>query len=138
VLGPAEWRARLGEFDWVLLTLPNTPETEGSFGAVELAAMKPDAVLVNYGRAEVVDQAALLAALQTEAIGGAILDLTTPEPLPPDHPLWACANAHITMHLSGIPNAASRARAAQRFLDNCARFRRGDPLFAEVDLLRGY
>lgn len=138
VLGPDDWRGQLGTFDWVVLTLPNTPETEGSFGDAELAAMKPDAVLVNYGRAEVVDQQALLAALQSESIGGAILDLTTPEPLPPEHPLWACGNAHITMHLSGIPNAAGRARAAQRFLDNCERFRSGQPLLAEVDLARGY
>ena len=138
VLGPDQWRAQLGDFDWVVLTLPATPETADMFGAAELAAMKPDAVLVNYGRAEVIDQQALLAALEAKTIGGAILDLTLPEPLPPEHPLWSLHNAHITMHLSGIPNDASRARAAQRFLDNCERYRRGEPLEAQVDLQRGY
>ena len=138
VLGPDEWRAQLGSFDWVVLTLPSTPATNGSFGAAELAMMKADAVLVNYGRAEVVDQQALLSALQARAIGGAILDLTTPEPLPSDHPLWACDNAQITMHLCGVPTAAAQARAAQRFLDNCTRFRNGQPLLAAVDLEKGY
>ena len=138
VLGPDDWRGQLGTFDWVVLTLPGTPETVGMFGAEEIAAMKDDAVLVNYGRAEVVDQAALVSALEGQAIGGAILDLTSPEPLPPGHRLWELGNAHITMHLCGIPNAASRARAAQRFVDNAGRFLAGKPLEGEVDLDRGY
>lgn len=138
VLGPDDWRAQLGRFDWIVLSLPHTPETAGMFGAYEFAAMKDDAWFVNYGRAEAVDQAALVTALEAESIGGAILDLTQPEPLPPEHKLWSLENAHITMHLSGIPNAASRARAAQRFLVNCERFRRGQPLEGQVDLVRGY
>ena len=68
----------------------------------------------------------------------AILDLTDPEPLPPGHPLWSLPNAHITMHLSGIPTAASQARAAERVVRNCERFRAGEPLEAQVDLTRGY
>ncbi len=138
VLGPDDWRGELGSFDWVILSLPHTPETAGMFGEAEFAAMKDDAFFVNYGRAEVVDQPALVAALEAKSIGGAILDLTEPEPLPSDHRLWTLENAHITMHLSGIPNAASRARAAQRFLDNCERFRTGQPLEGQVDLERGY
>ncbi len=138
VLGPDEWRSCLGEFDWVVLTLPATPDTHDMIGADELAAMRDDAVLVNYGRAEVVAQPALVDALERKAIGGAILDLTTPEPLPSDHRLWALENAHITMHLCGIPNEASRARAAQRFLDNCELFRTGQELAGQVDLERGY
>ncbi|MEL1249875.1 D-2-hydroxyacid dehydrogenase [Aurantiacibacter gilvus] len=138
VLGPDEWRAQLGDFDWVVLTLPSTPETNDMFGADELAAMKTDAVLVNYGRAEVVDQDALVTALEGKAIGGAILDVTLPEPLPPEHKLWTLENAHITMHLCGIPNDASRQRAIDRFLANCERFRAGQALEAQVDLARGY
>lgn len=138
VLGPDDWRARLGEFDWIVLSLPNTPASAGMLGAAEIASMKRSAVLVNFGRAEVVDQPALLSALNQGEIGGAILDLTDPEPLPPDHPLWACQNAHVTMHLSGIPNAASRRRAADRFLRNCELFRQKKPLEAQVDLIRGY
>ncbi len=138
VLGPDEWRERLGEFDWIVLSLPYTSETADVIGGAELAAMKADGVLVNFGRAEVVEQDALVSALEAESIGGAILDLTLPEPLPADHRLWELENAHITMHICGIPNEASRERAAQRFLDNCARFRAGQELEAQVDLRRGY
>ncbi|WP_237392579.1 D-2-hydroxyacid dehydrogenase [Aurantiacibacter rhizosphaerae] len=138
VLGPDEWRGRLGEFDWIVLTLPATPETIGMIGAAEIAAMKSNAVVVNFGRAEVLNQPMLVEALENEAIGGAILDLTTPEPLPSDHRLWSLENVRITMHLCGVPNKSSRARAAQRFLDNCERFRTGQQLEGQVDLDRGY
>jgi phosphoglycerate dehydrogenase-like enzyme len=107
-------------------------------GPAELAAMKSEAVLVNFARADCVDQQALVEALHERRIAAAVLDLTDPEPLPPGHPLWSLGNAHVTMHLSGIPTAASQARAAERFLRNCERFRAGEPLEAEVDLARGY
>ena len=81
--------------------VPSTPETENMIGADELAAMKPNSVLVNIARGEVVDQPALVDALQAKAIGAAFLDVTTPEPLPEDHVLWTLDNAHISMHLSG-------------------------------------
>lgn len=135
---PRGWRHQLGSFEWIVLALPGTPETKGTIGAAELAAMKPEAVLVNFARADCVDQAALVEALRARRISAAVLDLTDPEPLPPGHPLWAQPNAHITMHLSGIPTPASQARAAERFLRNCARFRAGEPLEAQVDLARGY
>jgi phosphoglycerate dehydrogenase-like enzyme len=135
---PRNWRSRIGEFDWVILALPGTPQTRGIIGAPELAAMKPEAVLVNFARADCVDQPALVEALRDRRIAAAVLDLTDPEPLPPDHPLWSLDNAHITMHLSGIPTAASQARAAARFLRNCERFHAGEPLEAQVDLARGY
>ncbi|WP_374283520.1 D-2-hydroxyacid dehydrogenase [Novosphingobium sp.] len=137
-LGPDEWRARLGEFDWVILAVPQTPETEGMIGAAELAAMKRDAVLVNIARGGVVDQEALVAALQERRIGGAFLDVTTPEPLPEGHPLWSLDNAVVTMHLSGRAQTRMYERAAQRFLRNLPRFRSGEPLEAEADLTRGY
>jgi phosphoglycerate dehydrogenase-like enzyme len=135
---PQNWRSRIGEFDWIVLALPGTPQTRGIIGAAELAAMKPEAVLVNFARADCVDQPALVAALREQRIAGAVLDLTDPEPLPPGHPLWALPNAHITMHLSGIPTPASQQRAAERFLRNCAHFHAGEPLEAQVDLARGY
>lgn len=137
-LGPDEWRARLGEFDWVILAVPQTPETEGMIGAAELAAMKRDAVLVNIARGGVVDQDALVAALQERRIGGAFLDVTTPEPLPAGHPLWRLDNAVLTMHLSGRAQTRMYERAARRFLRNLPRFRSGEPLEAEADLTRGY
>ncbi|MFM2301616.1 MAG: hypothetical protein RLZZ84_1352 [Pseudomonadota bacterium] len=137
-LGPDEWRARLGEFDWVILAVPATPETVGMFGAAEVAAMKADAVLVNVARGVVVDQDALVAALQDRRIGGAFLDVTTPEPLPADHPLWVLDNAHVTMHLSGNSQDKMFVRAAERFLRNLDNYRAGRPLEAEFHPARGY
>ena len=135
---PRNWRSRLSEFDWIVLAVPGTPETRGMIGAAELTAMKPEAVLVNFARADCADQDALTEALRERRIAAAMLDLTDPEPLPPEHPLWSLDNAHITMHLSGIPTPASQQRAAERFLRNCERFRAGEALEAEVDLARGY
>jgi phosphoglycerate dehydrogenase-like enzyme len=135
---PRNWRSQIGTFDWIVLAVPGTSETRGMIGVAELTAMKRDAVLVNFARADCIDQDALAEALRERRIAAAILDLTDPEPLPPDHPLWSLDNAHVTMHLSGIPTAASQARAAERFLRNCERFRLGQPLEAQVDLTRGY
>ena len=136
--GPRDWRERLGLFDWVVLALPGTPQTRGIIGVGELAAMKPEAVLINFARADCVDQPALVEALRENRLAAAVLDLTDPEPLPRDHPLWALPNAHITMHLSGIPTLASQQRAADRFLRNCEQFRAGERMEAQVDLARGY
>jgi phosphoglycerate dehydrogenase-like enzyme len=132
------WKARLGEFDWIVLALPGTAETRGLIGVAELAAMKREAVLVNFARADIVDQAALTEALREQRITAAVLDVTDPEPLPPGHPLWSLDNAHITMHLSGIPTPASLQRAAEHFARNCEHFRKGEPLEALVDLKLGY
>jgi phosphoglycerate dehydrogenase-like enzyme len=137
-LGPHEWRARLGEFDWVILAVPATPETEGMIGADELVAMKSDAVLLNIARGSVIDQPALVAALEAKQIAGAFLDVTSPEPLPEDHPLWALDTAHITMHLSGRAQDRMFARSAERFLENLARYRRGEPVAPIFDPRRGY
>ena len=132
------WKARLGEFDWIVLALPGTPATRGLIGRAELAAMKREAVLINFARADIVDEAALIDALRAKRIAAAVLDVTDPEPLPPDHPLWSLDNAHLTMHLSGIPTPASLRRAAERFARNCEHFRNGEPLEARVDLKLGY
>lgn len=137
-LGPDEWQARIGEFDWVVLAMPGTPETRGMIDAGVLAAMKSDAVLVNMGRADVLDQQALIAALNAGKLGGAILDLTDPEPLPADHPLWSARNCHVTMHMGGLPTLGSKMAAAQRFIGNCERFLQGQPLVSEVNLALGY
>ncbi len=137
-LGPAQWRARLGEFDWVILAVPATAETERLVGAAELAAMKDSAVLVNVARGSVVDQDALVAALAQRAIAAAFLDVTDPEPLPAGHPLWSLDNAHISMHLSGRAQSRMFQRSAQRFLENLARYHAGEPLQHRVDLALGY
>jgi phosphoglycerate dehydrogenase-like enzyme len=137
-LGPEDWKAQLGTFDWIVLALPGTGETVGLIGAEEFAAMKRDAVLINFARADILDQQALVAALKDKRIAAAVLDLTDPEPLPAGHELWSIENAHITMHLSGIPTPASMMRAADRFLVNCERWRAGDALESQVDLSNGY
>lgn len=137
-LGPDEWRGRLGEFDWIIISVPATPETEGMIGTAELAAMKAGAVLVNVARGSVIDQAALTAALTEGRIGGALLDVTVPEPLPADDPLWDLENTQITMHLSGRAQDRMFQRSAARFLENLARFHRGERLEPLVDFALGY
>ena len=137
-LAPDQWRGKLGEFDWVILAVPSTTETENMIGADELAAMKSDAVLVNIARGEVVDQPALVDALQTKAIGAAFLDVTTPEPLPEDHVLWTLDNAHVSMHLSGRAQDQMFIRSAARFLENLAKYRAGEPVAPIFDPKLGY
>lgn len=137
-LGPGDWRARLGDFDWVILAVPATPETDRMIGAAELAAMKPSAVLINIARGEVIDQDALVTALAKKQIAAAFLDVTTPEPLPPGHPLWGLPNAHITMHLSGRAQDKMFVRSAERFLTNLDRYAKREPLTNVVDLSLGY
>jgi phosphoglycerate dehydrogenase-like enzyme len=137
-LSPDQWRARLGEFDWVILAVPATPETDKMIGAAELAAMKPSATIINIARGSVIDQDALVSALSSKAIGAAFLDVTDPEPLPANHPLWALDNAHITMHLSGRAQDKMFVRSAERFLENLSRYLTGEPLHHQVDLALGY
>jgi phosphoglycerate dehydrogenase-like enzyme len=138
MLGPDEWRQRLGEFDWIILAVPATHQTEGMIDRAALAAMKPSAVLINIARGSVVDQEALVEALSARSIGAAFLDVTTPEPLPPDHPLWSLPNAHITMHLSGQAQEKMFLRGAERFLANLDHWHRGEPLEHVVNLDLGY
>lgn len=137
-LGPEEWRSRLGEFDWIILAVPATAETNAMIGAPELAAMKPTATLVNIARGSVVDQDALIHALQHGIIGHAFLDVVTPEPLPADHPLWNIDNAHISMHLSGRAQTKMFIRSAERFLSNLDRWKKGETLMPQVNLALGY
>ena len=88
--------------DFVVLAAPETQETHHLIGAQQLAAMKPTAFLINVARGSLVDQAALVAALERRDIAGAALDVASPEPLPPESPLWSLENVLITPHTSGI------------------------------------
>ena len=137
-LRPGEWRQKLGEFDWVVLAVPSTPETKHMIGALELAAMRPNGVLVNIARGDVVDQEALVAALREEKIEAALLDVTDPEPLPEDHPLWELGNAQVTMHLSGRAQTKMFQRSADRFIENLERWHKGEPVQPQLDLELGY
>jgi phosphoglycerate dehydrogenase-like enzyme len=137
VLGPSAWRDRLDAVDWLVVTTPLTDDTRHLVGAAELAAMRDDAWLVNVSRGEVLDQRALTSALREGAIGGAVLDVTTPEPLPADDELWGLSNAVVTPHCSWV-SPEFLPRATELFLDNLRRWCTGAPLRNVVDLEAGY
>jgi len=121
--------------DFVVLTVPLTPATQGLIGARELASMKPSAWLVNIGRGPLVDGEALIEALSGKRIGGAILDVFDEEPLPADHPLWKLENVVITPHISG---PSTPDEIGPIFDDNLRRYLARRPLRFEVDRTRGY
>lgn len=137
-LKPDEWRGRLGEFDWVFLAAPATADSRHMIGEAELRAMKPSAWIVNVGRGDLIDQDALIEALNRRRIAGAFLDTVTPEPLPADHPLRTTPNAILSMHLSGRSQTRMFMRAAELFAHNLNAFVAGEPLRNEVDLTAGY
>lgn len=137
-LTPDTWRARLGEFDWVVLAAPSTDATNAMIGADEIAAMKTSAWLINIARGDMIDDDALIAALMSRRIAGAFLDPTRVEPLPSDHPLWSTPNCLMSMHLSGRSQTRMFQRAAALFLDNLDAFLAGRPMRNVVDLDAGY
>lgn len=138
VIGPNDWRPRLAEFDWIILAAPDTSATRAMIGPDELAAAKPGAFIVNIARGSLIDQPALIAALESGQIGAAFLDPTTPEPLPADDPLWKAPNTIITMHKSGASQTTGARRGVERFLANLERYLKGEPLEHVVDFARGY
>jgi phosphoglycerate dehydrogenase-like enzyme len=137
-LGPDDWRSRLGDYDWIVLAAPSTGDTAAMIGAPELAAMKNSAWIVNMARGDMIDQPALIDALERRRIAGAFLDTVDPEPLPAGHPLWSALNTLHSMHLSGRSQTSMFPRAAALFLDNLDAFRNGRPMRNIVDLAAGY
>ena len=137
VFAIGDLHAALAEADHVVVTLPSTSHSRGLFDAAAFAAMKPGAVIYNVGRGPVIDTAALIAALESGHLGGAGLDVTDPEPLPADSPLWDMENVLITAHTSG---ATPRywERQADLIADNIRRIQRGDAPRNLVDLEAGY
>lgn len=131
------WRARLGDFDWVILALPVTRQTRHIIGAEELRRMKSTAWIVNIARGPLIDQPALVEALQEGRIAGAYLDVTDPEPPPDESPLWTLPNVILTPH-SSWASRRSDERAAALFLENLERFAAGAELRNLVDLGAGY
>ena len=133
--------AALPEADIVVCALPNTPATAGLFDRRRLALLHERAVLVNVGRGNLIDCAALAERLSAGLLWGAALDVTDPEPLPASHPLWACKNALITPHITG--GCFGHLQATEDFAfrlcrDNLVRFRDGQPLLNLVDFESGY
>jgi phosphoglycerate dehydrogenase-like enzyme len=116
--------------DWadaVVTCVPLTDDTRGLLDADAFAAMRPGAWFINVGRGEVVDEGALVDALERGHLGGAALDVFTVEPLPDDSPLWTMPNVIITPHSSGITFRSYR-RSIDLYLDNLDRYTRGDTL----------
>jgi len=137
VFGPGQLVPFLKEAEYIVNTLPLTAQTRGLFGPQAFAAMRSDAVFINVGRGGTVQTDALLRALEGGSIAGAALDVTDPEPLPADHPLWSLPNVVITPHYAGShPVYVQRASAI--FLENLARFVAGHELTNLVDLHQGY
>lgn len=127
----------LAEADHVALCLPLTRATRRIIGAAELALLRPSAYLYNIGRGGLIDQDALIAALRAGRLAGAGLDVTTPEPLPPDSPLWDLPNVTITMHSSGA-TPKYWDRGIELVAENVRRFLDGTPLRNVVDTSEGY
>jgi len=126
--GLAEWASMddvLANSDFVSLHTPLSPETRHFFGVRELAAMKRSAVLVNTARGSVIDQDALVEALQAGTIAGAALDVAEPEPLPLDHPLYGFDNVLITPHI-GSASLATRSKMARMAAENILAVFRGE------------
>jgi D-3-phosphoglycerate dehydrogenase len=123
--------------DFVVIAAPATPASRHLIGAAELDAMRENAWLVNVSRGALVDTDALVAALRAGSIAGAALDVTDPEPLPDDHPLWREPNALITPHVAN-PRATERQDLARQLKENVARFAKGEPLLSPVDPEAGY
>jgi phosphoglycerate dehydrogenase-like enzyme len=137
VFGIGDLAAALADADHVVVTLPNTPRSRGLFDAAAFAAMKPGAAIYNVGRGPVIDTAALIAALESGHLGAAGLDVTDPEPLPADSPLWEMENVLITAHTSG---ATPRywERQGELIAENIRRIQRGEVPRNVVDLEAGY
>jgi phosphoglycerate dehydrogenase-like enzyme len=136
-LGPEDLEAAFAAADYVILSLPETAVTTQLIGPAELAAMRPDAVLLNLSRGGIVDEAALAEALGKGELRGAALDVFRTEPLPLDSPLRALGNVLITPHAGSIsPRFWDRQGALMR--RNFEHWRAGRPLENQVDKERGY
>jgi phosphoglycerate dehydrogenase-like enzyme len=127
----------LHQSDYVVLAIPLTAETEKLIGEAELRAMRPNAYLVNVARGHVIDEKALIRALEEGWIAGAGLDVVEQEPLPSDSPLYSMQNVILTPHISGSSVNYDK-RLAELFADNLRHYRAGEPLRNRYDPARGY
>ncbi len=133
----ADLASLLPEADWLIVLAPLTPETRGLIGERELALLPAGARLANIGRGPTVVEDALVAALRSGHLAGAVLDVFETEPLAPGHPLWSMPNVIVSPHIGGdevgTPLAFTRA-----FLENLERYMAGQPLRNVVDKRLGY
>lgn len=130
-------KGMLEECDFVVLTLPLSPDTHHMFSTDLFNAMKTGTYLVNVSRGALIDDAALIQAIKAGKVGGAVLDVFDPEPLPADSPLWALPEVILTPHISGIsPNLMDGV--VTLFSENLKRYLAGETLFNIVDVEKGY
>ncbi len=129
--------ALIAEADVVVLCVPLTAETKGLFDAARINRMRDGAYLVNIARGAVCDTDALLRAIDSGKLAGLCLDVTDPEPLPAEHPLWQRANVIITPHVAARAELTLERRQAM-FRENLRRFGAGKPLLNVVDKAAGY
>jgi glyoxylate/hydroxypyruvate reductase A len=127
LLSTADLDRILGDLDFLVLTCPHTPETEGLISAERLARLKPSAVLINLARGAIVDEPAMIAALRTGRLAGAALDVVAKEPLAPDSPLWDMPNVLISPH-SASTTSSENGKITDLFCDNLRRYLDGRPL----------
>jgi phosphoglycerate dehydrogenase-like enzyme len=137
VYQPTELAKLVPLADHVALCLPGTAETRHLLSAKEIALLKPSACVYNVGRGSALDQDALIAALREGHLFGAGLDVTSPEPLPPDSPLWDLPNVILGQHSSGH-SPLNHDRITDIFADNLDRWLKGEPLQNVVDKVKGY
>src|SRR5260370_26984984 len=135
--GPDEREAILRESDYVSVTLPLSAHTRKFIGAREIAAMRPGAYLVNIGRGQVIDEAAMVAALTANKIGGAGLDVFEHEPLGAESPRWDMENGILNPHVS-VDSSDYMNKACELFVENLKRFAANRPLLNLVDPSLGY
>ncbi len=131
ILTESEADARLGEMDHVLNILPANDSTRHFFDAARFARCKPGARFYNIGRGTTVDQDALIDALGATRLESAYLDVTDPEPLPVDHPLWSTPHCYVTPHIGGT-HSDEEVRLVKHFLANLTAFEAGQPLVDQV------
>ncbi|PWR02269.1 glyoxylate/hydroxypyruvate reductase A [Meridianimarinicoccus roseus] len=133
--GPDGLAAALDGAEMVVLLLPQTPQTDGLMNTARLAALPRGAVILNPGRGPLIDDAALLAALDSGQIGHATLDVFRTEPLPADHPFWSHPHVTVTPHVASTTRPTT---AAPCLADSIARLETGAPVDGLVDRARGY
>jgi phosphoglycerate dehydrogenase-like enzyme len=137
VIATTDWEARLPETDLLILSVPLTGATRALVGEAQLAALTKGAWVANIARGGLIDERALIAALKSGHLGGAYLDVTESEPLPPESELWSLPNVILTPHSSWSTGHLIE-RGAEIFLDNFDRYLRGDALRNVVDFKQGY
>lgn len=141
VYGPADLDALLPRADVVACALPGTRETAGLLHRARLLSLKPGAMLVNCGRGSLIDTAALVEALDAVPLLGCALDVTDPEPLPADSPLWDRENVILTPHVSGASFghlSETEDKLYRLAAENLRRYLDGEPLLNRVDFSTGY